>query len=256
MLMKYPLGVALSVAVALAQIGEFSFILGALGKELGLLTDSAMNAIVAVSIASIVLNPLIYRAVGPVERWVDARPRLREMINPTSAARPSAVGREIPAAPDPARRAVIVGYGPTGRTLARLLRDNGIESTVVELNMDTVRQLHDEGAAAVYGEASHRETLTAAGVAEANSLILSAAGMENSAEVIRIARELNPMVHILARTSQLRDRTALQKAGADSVYSGEGELAFALAEDILNRLGATPERIARERDRVRADLSG
>ncbi len=255
-LLKYPFGVALSVAVALAQIGEFSFILGALGKELGLLTSSAMNAIVAVSIASIVLNPLIYRAVGPVERWVEGRPWLRKIVNPARDARLSGLANPRAVRPDPVRRAVIVGYGPTGRTLARLLRDNGIEPTVVELNMDTVRQLHDEGAAAVYGEASHRETLEAAGVAEASSLILSAAGMDESAEVIRIARELNPMIHVLARTAQLRDRAALQKAGADSVYSGEGELAFALAEDMLHRLGATPEQIARERDRVRADLFG
>ena len=62
--------------------------------------------------------------------------------------------RERPASADPAHRAVVVGYGPTGRTVVRLLRDNGIAPTVIELNMDTVRALRDEGVDAIYGDAT------------------------------------------------------------------------------------------------------
>jgi CPA2 family monovalent cation:H+ antiporter-2 len=72
----YPPKVALAVAVALAQIGEFSFILAALGKGLGLLPDAATNALVAAAIVSIALNPLLYRLVDPVEAWAARRPRL------------------------------------------------------------------------------------------------------------------------------------------------------------------------------------
>jgi CPA2 family monovalent cation:H+ antiporter-2 len=151
---------------------------------------------------------------------------------------------------------VVVGYGPTGRTVCRLLRDNGISPTVIEMNMDTVRELREQGLSAIYGDATREDTLRAAGISNAGYLILTSAGMGQSEEVIRASRELNRTVHVLARTAYLRDLATVERAGADLVFSGEGELAFALTEAILHRLGATPEQIDRERERVHKDLFG
>jgi CPA2 family monovalent cation:H+ antiporter-2 len=256
LLLGYPVRVAFAVAVALAQIGEFSFILAALGRELGVLPPEAMNTIVAVAIASIVLNPPLYRALPAVEQWISGQPRLWRLLN-LFARRPD--GPPGPLHDDPARRsthgAVVIGYGPTGRTLTRLLRDNGIVPTVVELNMDTVRQLREEGVAAVYGDASHGDVLEAAGVAGSRVLIVTA-DVPNIREVIRLSRELNSKLRVLARTTYLRDVDALHEAGAHEVFSGEGEVALALTEAILQRLGATPEQIDRERIRARDELFG
>ena len=256
-LLRYPARVALAVAVALAQIGEFSFILASLGKDLGILTEDASNVIVAVAIVSIVLNPALYRSLGPVERWLSRRPRLWRLLNPKPAGDTGpAVHDARPAPIDPAHRAVVIGYGPTGRTVGRLLRENGIEPTIIEMNIDTVRALREQGVPAVYGDATRPETLQAAGVAHAGHLILTSAGMGQSEEVIRAARELNPKVRVLARTAYLRELAGLRRAGADEVFSGEGEIAFALTEAILQRLRATPEQIDRERQRVHTDLFG
>jgi CPA2 family monovalent cation:H+ antiporter-2 len=145
----------------------------------------------------------------------------------------------------------VVGYGPVGQTVTRLLRDNEIEPTVIDLNRETVHTLRAAGVSAVYGDASHRETLQSAGIEQAGSLILSPAGMHASAEVIRLALELNPAIRILARSAYVREIPALHQAGAEWVFSGEGEVALALTEAILRMLGATPEQIDRERDRVR-----
>jgi monovalent cation:H+ antiporter-2, CPA2 family len=90
----------------------------------------------------------------------------------------------------------------------------------------------------------------------ANSLILSAAGRRASAELIRLARELNPTIRILARSAYVRELPALRQAGAEHVFSGEGEVALAVTEAILRDLGATPEQIDRERERVHTDLLG
>jgi CPA2 family monovalent cation:H+ antiporter-2 len=147
-----------------------------------------------------------------------------------------------------------VGYGPVGRTLARLLRDNEIEPTIIEMNLDTVSRLRAAGREAVYGDAGHRETLKAAGLGRAASLILSASGLRNAEEIIRLARELNPGVRVLVRCAYLREMPALRKAGADGVFSGEGEVALAMTESVLRELGAVHEQIDRERERVRADL--
>jgi monovalent cation:H+ antiporter-2, CPA2 family len=80
--------------------------------------------------------------------------------------------------------------------------------------------------------------------------------MANSAEVIRVARALSPHIRVLARASYLRDVPSLKAAGANKVYSGEGEVALAFIEDILDTLGATPEQIDRERARAHDELSG
>jgi CPA2 family monovalent cation:H+ antiporter-2 len=254
-LLRYPFRVAFAIAIALAQIGEFSFILAEIGRDLGILTRDATNTLVAVSIVSIVVNPLLYRLVTPIERWAAARPRLWRVLNPRvvddGGAAPSARPNT-----DPRNRAVVVGYGPTGRTVTRLLRDNHIEPTVVELNMETVRELRERGVPAIYGDATQQDTLEAAGVSQAASLILTSADMGRSADVIRIARELNPAIRVLARAAYLRDLPRLQQAGANTVFTGEGEVALAFTESILHRIGATPEQIDRERTRAHADLFG
>jgi CPA2 family monovalent cation:H+ antiporter-2 len=143
-----------------------------------------------------------------------------------------------------------------GRTVCRLLRENGIEPTVIEMNLGTVQQLRAAGTTAVYGDASHRDTLQAAGVGRADNLVLSASRLTGAEEVVRLAREMNPGIRVIARSAYLRERAGLRKAGADEVYAGEGEVALAMTESVLRALGATPDQIDRERDRVRADLFG
>ena len=255
----YPVRVALSVAVSLAQIGEFSFILAALGKELGILETAAINALVVAAIVSISLNPLLYQMVRPFEVWMSHRPRLWRWLNGRVHS-PSVTASTPTLEGDPTQgsrhRAVVVGYGPVGRTLTRLLRENGIETTIIEMNLTTVRRLRDEGVSAFYGDATHQETLKSAGVDRAASLILSAAGVQGGEEVIRLARELNPQIKVLVRSSYLRDIPALREAGATQVFSGEGEVALAMTETMLRELGAIPEQIDRERERVRAELFG
>jgi CPA2 family monovalent cation:H+ antiporter-2 len=252
--MRYPLRAGLMVAIALAQIGEFSFILASLGRELGVLTPAATHVLVATSIVSIVLNPLLYRAIAPIEASINARPRLRSALDRERAV-VDAEGLGTGPVLDPSRRAVVIGYGPTGRAVVDLLGTNRIESAVIELNIETVRALRERGIQAVYGDATRAETLVAAGVPTSGILILGSAGMANSTQVIRAARDLNPQVRVLARASYLRDVPALKAAGADAVYSGEGEVALAFVEDILEALGATPEQIDRERARAHRELS-
>lgn len=252
LLLRRPVRQALAVAVALGQIGEFSFILAAVGTELKVFPAAATSALVAAAIVSISVNPLLFRLVGRAERWAAGRPRLWKKL--TSRVRgPEPLAADIPDI-DPAHRAVVVGYGPVGRTVCRLLKENGIEPTVVELNIDTVTRLRAEGMSVVYGDAAHEGTLKQAGVDRAASLVLSSSGMADSAAVIELARKLNPDVRVLARSAYVRELGDLRTAGAEAVFSGEGEVALALTEAILRRLGATPEQIDRERDRVRADL--
>ena len=153
------------MAVALAQIGEFSFILADdRAASWALLTPAATNALVAAAIVSIILNPLLYRLVDPIERWLrgaSGAVALASAAHADSRRRPG--GRAASASAR--HRAVIVGYGPVGRTVVRLLRENGIEPTVIELNMETVRALREDGRRRGLRRRHPAETLKAAGAA-------------------------------------------------------------------------------------------
>lgn len=264
--LRYPLKVALGTAVASGQIGEFSFILANLGNELLIFSPTATNSadasaasntLIAAAIVSISINPLLYGLLPHIEVLLSKSPRLKKWL-------PSTPSQELAIQPAPGtrqvdsgisrHRAVVVGYGPVGQIVCRLLRENEIEPTVIEMNIETVRRLREQGIPAIYGDASHRDIQQAAGVAEATGLILSSAGMQHGDDTIRQARELNPGIRVLARASFVHEQTALRQAGAKAVFSGEGEVALAMTEEVLRELGATPEQIDRERERVRSDL--
>ncbi|NBP51416.1 MAG: sodium:proton exchanger [Actinobacteria bacterium] len=240
--LRYPPRVALPVAVALAQIGEFSFILAALGRQLGVMPDEAVNTLVAASIVSITLNPLLYRSTDALERWLG-----RFAAGADGAADDGSEDVDDAAT---SQKAIVVGYGPVGRTVAQLLLDNGIEPTVIELNLDTVRRLRTFDVRAVYGDASRPEILAEAGILRATSLILTSATGGLDAEIIRRAKEMNPGVLVLARAQYVPEVEKLRRAGADDAFSAEGEVALAFTARLLERLGATGEQIDRERRRV------
>jgi CPA2 family monovalent cation:H+ antiporter-2 len=227
-----PLSMAIPVGAAFSQVGEFSFILGAVARDLGLINDTAWNALVAASIISIALNPSIYR-------WA-------RRVSSTAAELARAAASERPAI-DPSR-CILVGYGPVGKIVHRLLADRGAAITVIDLNLDTVRSLRADGLTAVYGDVLRPGTLGEAGIATAGSLILSA-DVDDAAEIIRQARLLNPDLRVLVRCTHLRDAAALRRAGACLVAAGEAEVGVALAEavtvgDKLDHVAAAEQREA------------
>jgi CPA2 family monovalent cation:H+ antiporter-2 len=238
-LLGRPFTTAIPVGAAFSQVGEFSFILGTVARQLGLLNDAGWNALVAASIISIALNPTIYR-------W--ARRRSSSASKPT----PAAEG-ERPAV-DPTR-SILVGFGPVGRVVHRLLTDRGISVTVVDLNLDTVRNIKAEGVTALYGDVLRSGTLEEAGVATAGSLILSA-DVEDAAEIISQARMLNPELRVLARCSHLRDAPALTRAGANVVAAGEAEVGVALVEAVAAGDEGAAGAAGAQRAAVRARLYG
>ncbi len=249
----YSSKIGIGVAIALAQIGEFSFLLATLSRQLGVLPEPAMNALVATAIVSITLNPILYRLSTPAERFLEAHPTLWRLLNRRGQGQPTeAAGR--PSEFEPSHRAIVVGYGPIGETVVNLLQARGIEPTVVEMNIETVRRLQQDGVRAVYGDVNQTEVQQRAGVEKVSSLIFSASGSAASIEAIRCARESNPHLHIVVRADFLRQAESLRRAGADEVFSGEGEVALAMADSILRELGSTPEQLDEFRQQLRSRL--
>jgi CPA2 family monovalent cation:H+ antiporter-2 len=252
-LLGYGARIGLRVAVALGQIGEFSFILAALGDQLHVLPPGATDSLIAASIISITLNPLLYRLSPAVESALMRSPLLRRALAPRIASQEPAGPAMADSQPP---RAIVVGYGPVGQTVSSLLRKRGIEVLVIELNLETVQRLNSEGTRAVYGDAMLSDVLGEAGISTARGLILSSPASAESVELIRAARTMNGGLRVLVRCAFLSQAQSMLQAGADQVFSGEAEVAMAMTEYILNDLGATPDQLDQERQRVRAELYG
>ena len=240
-LLKRPVKLALSVSVALAQIGEFSFILGGLGASYGLFPPAATNAMIVAAIVSITLNPLLYRRV-------DAMARRLETTRLGARAAQYVEGITLPEE-DPAS-VVIIGYGPVGSNLAEILKDSGVTFMVIEMNIDTVHTLIAQGVPVLHGDAVNEQILRQAGLEKARDLIISTPSAP-AGDIIKIARSLNPHIRVLAHTQYTTQTSPLYGVGAAAVFSGELEVALAMSEYLLRDLGATEEQIDRHHRCIR-----
>jgi CPA2 family monovalent cation:H+ antiporter-2 len=242
---------ALTLAAGLAQIGEFSFIVGAMAKSLGLMPESGRNVIVGAAIISISLNPLIFRWVLALE------PRLSKL--PWLATRAAKLGARANVAAAKRKQedpgALVVGYGPAGQSVTRLLAEFDINPLILETNVDVVLELQQRGNRALYGDATRPEILRTAGLDAAAYLIVTVPHAEISLRIIQAAREVAPLVRIITRAEYINQSDAFIQAGAAIIRYDEAESAAALAEALLQDIDVPAERIESLVAGIRAELA-
>lgn len=241
---------SLTVAIGLGQIGEFSFVLSELARQYGLMPDAGQNMLIAAAIITISLNPLLFRSLGDIEQWLQRRPRLWNLLNARAEKRMRDVNRDVAGKiADPAlqngRLAVVVGYGPVGRSVHSLLQEAGVETVIVEMNMDSVIELTDQGRPAIFGDAAREAILIQAGIKRATHLVVTLPHSSQRIAVVAAARYLNPQLRILVRAHYLAERDSLENAGATRAVFEEGEVAVALARLVLADTGANRETMER-----------
>lgn len=242
-LFGHSLRVGLTVALGLAQVGEFSFILSELARKHDLMPDAGHNTLVAAAIISITLNPLLFRWIEPIEHRLKQYPTLWKLLNGKAERRAQTINIQsatrIQQHKDlPAETAVIVGYGPVGQTVHHLLREGGLNTVVIDLNMDTISELANRQQNAIFGDASRPSILVDAGTRYAQYLIITLPQSSTSTPIISAAKELNPKIHILMRARYLREREELEQAGATAIAFEEEEAAVALAKIVLKDTGS------------------
>jgi CPA2 family monovalent cation:H+ antiporter-2 len=252
----YSTRTALVVALGLAQIGEFSFILGDLALRHALLSETGYSLLVACALVSISVNPLLFRGMDPLEAWLRRRPTLWRLLNAAAARRRDAVNRSAAGAIEEVKAplAVVVGYGPVGQAVDRVLRDVGTETVIIDLNMDTVAELAAQSRLALYGDASHGDILKQAGLARAKYLVVTLPHSVNRAPLVAAARQINPACRIFVRARYLQERAALEQVGTDAACFEEAEAAVALSTMVMAELGVDAATVAKEAERVRAGV--
>jgi CPA2 family monovalent cation:H+ antiporter-2 len=233
---RYPLETALTVAASLAQIGEFSFILIGLGASLGLTPPEGTSLVLAGALVSIALNPLVFRAVAPVGKWIRTKPAMARWI-----ARRRDPLATLPSATEPQflrKQVVLVGYGRVGRRIGDALRERGVPFVVAEQNRELVERLRADGGAGVCGDAAQPDVLIQAHIADASLLVIATPDTIDIRRMVETARVLNPSIEVVVRTHNEEEARLLESAKVGRVFFGEHELARAMIDHVLEHKGA------------------
>jgi monovalent cation:H+ antiporter-2, CPA2 family len=235
----YPVRTGLTVALGLAQIGEFSFILAQVGHQHGLLSDDGRQVLVAAAMISITLNPLLFGSLDRIEGFLRGRAWLWGPLTARYSRRQALInaGAHAAIAGSDKPSAIIVGYGPVGRVVHALLRDAGLHTVVVDMNLASVQSLARAGHTAIYGDATRPEILEQAGVRKAAYLVLTHPHPAGRADIVQHAHRVNPEMKIILRARYLSDADALRSAGSTRTVFEEGETGIGMARQVLELRG-------------------
>lgn len=221
-LLRYPTSMALTIAASLAQVGEFSFILVALGGELNLLDDDAQSLLLGGAIVSIIANPFLFT-------WATRRLRAEEPVAPN----------EAPEHSDAEGHVVVVGYGRVGTRVAEALWSAGRAAVVVDQDDKRVEAIRAAQHEAVLGSGARPGVLEAAGAADAQAVVVAVPDPLLAGAIVARARALAPDATIIARGHRESDIRHLTSRGADRVFVGVYEIAGLMVQAIN---GVTPSR--------------
>ena len=224
-----PHATALTISASLAQIGEFSFILAALGVTLEIIPEDGRDLILAGALISIILNPMIFSLLDRVV----ARPGSeRNPIVP--------IGAPIP--DDIAEHVLLLGFGRVGQELSKLLVRRGVPVVLVEEDGDRVLQAREEGLLVVRGNATSETVLREAHAGSAKLAVVAVPGALESAEIVGHLKNLAPDITVLARAHSQQGVDLLLRRGAEAAVLAERELAHSLAEMVMSTPPYRPQR--------------
>jgi CPA2 family monovalent cation:H+ antiporter-2 len=225
LVLRFPVRIALLAGFGVAQIGEFSFVLGRQGADLGLLTAGELRVFFAASVVTMFIAPLALRFGPGVAAGAS---RLRGLGRVDSA---TAGGMTVPAGGlNP--HVVILGFGVGGELLAEVLREAAVPFVALDLNAQRVRRARQEGTPLYYGDVTSHEILERAGVAAAAQVVVVLNDSRATLHAVRVAREVGPKAVIIARARYVGETHALLAAGADEVVAQELEASFTIIERV------------------------
>ncbi len=227
MALGLPMRIALVAGLALAQIGEFSFVLSQVGLQHGLLSREAYQIFLAASIATMALTPVCMRIADPAANYL-------VRFLPPSWTR----GRGILASEKRAvlsDHVVVAGYGVNGKNLAKVLKHLKIPYIVIDTNPFTVRTEKKKGEWIVFGDASKPEVLEHARIEKARIMVVAISDAAASRRIAALARRLNPKIHVIVRTRYILEVEPLFKLGVNEVIPEEFETSVEILSRVLKR---------------------
>jgi CPA2 family monovalent cation:H+ antiporter-2 len=245
-LMGYSGRVALLAGVAVSQIGEFSFVLAKEGREAALLPELLYQQFLGIAVITMLITPFLLQG-GPA--ILDALEKLAPLDRVLPGFRP----RGFAPVQDPVKDHVVVaGYGLNGRNLSAALRSINAPYLIVELNAQTVRKARADGEPAFYGDATREEILHALGIDRARMFVIAISDPSATRRMVRVAREMNGKLHIIARTRYVVEIPELTRLGANVVIPEEFETSIEIFSRVLAHYNVARDDIERLVGEIRA----
>jgi len=233
---KYETGVAIRTGLILAQAGEFSFVILALGVEQKLIDGPALQLILAASLLSMVIAPFLIQYNGRIaRRLVSSYTRNSGQVVQDI----DDVGKHLH------NHVIICGYGRSGQYLGRFLREENIPYVALDIDPSRVLEAATAGENVMFGDAARRVVLEAAGGARAKALVISYADNRAAMKILHIVQEKYPQLPVIVRTVDDTNMEALRAAGATEVVPEILEGSLMLASHALMLLGVPLNRVVK-----------
>lgn len=198
----YSLKISLSVALSLAQIGEFSFILAEEAMNLNILPDAGYDILVACALISISLNPLLFQFIdffqSTIQKWGFFKNSAFNCM------------QIVPDLKKSFPQAIIIGFGPIGKEISRHLNYSGFMSTIIEQDIDMVTDL-EEKRSIIFGDAAQLNILKDAHIEEVTHLIITILDITKTLDIIHTARRANPNIAIMTTIQYIKDQALMKK---------------------------------------------
>ncbi|MDP9109557.1 MAG: monovalent cation:proton antiporter-2 (CPA2) family protein [Pseudomonadota bacterium] len=244
-------GTALRTGLALAQAGEFGFVLLNQVSGLHLIDPLIVQLILASMVLSMLIAPFMLAYSDAIVMKLSANEWMQQSLALTQiAARTMKTQRHV----------LIAGFGRSGQSLAKLLDEEGIQYHALDLDPDRVHEAQVAGAQVSYGDAARREALLAAGIHRAAALVVTYASTPSALKVLHLAHELAPTLPVIVRSHDDTDLDQLRAAGAAEVVPEAIEGSLMLASHALVMLGVPLRRVVHRvqsaRDQRYASLRG
>ncbi|MGM0587641.1 MAG: cation:proton antiporter [Bacteroidota bacterium] len=253
LVLRYPLQLAGAAGLTLAQIGEFSFVLERAGRLSGLspagFGEMGSQVFIAVSVLLMILTPFMVHGGPSFGKWLAQTP-LRWLGGALDSQQSSPIDAQLE------DHVIIVGYGPAGRHLVQVLSDTGIPFVVIEMNPDSVKEMHQQEIPALYGDAGKHHILKMAGSEKAKLCVIATNDPDSTPRIIQQAKYLNPTLQLIVRTRYLSELERLERIGADIVVPEEMETTVRLFYHVLGSYQIPETEITEHINTVRADGYG
>lgn len=241
---------AVMTGIALAQVGEFSFILAQVGQDDNLLSGAPYQIFLAVSVCSMIITPFLMQLSPHIGRRIEAIQRLRHWFPGQTAAHVlETQGRHLRIKD----HVIIVGYGLNGRNLARVLGETEVPYIALDLDGDTVRREATHGLPLYYGDATNPNVLRHVKIENARVLVVAISDPFMARRAVQVARSLNPKIHIVVRTRYLRELEELHQLGADDVVPEEFETSIEIFALVLRTYNMPQDFVMRKAEQVRRE---
>lgn len=228
---------ALTMSVALSQIGEFSFLLGSAGVALGILSNEQYSLLLAGALISILVNPFLFKALPHIESSMRKFNRLWNMIDRSTMPHLASVSSLKD-------HIIVIGYGRVGKHIVGTLRELNIPMLVIEFDVSRLKLLDAIGVPYLYGDASNSDILHHASLSKARAVVITLPSEVGAAMAAAYIHSVSPDMTVIARTSSGTGAQTLKKYGANKVVYPELVGAIEMMQQTLLTLGYEDEEIA------------